>query len=95
MDSQSATGGKPTDSDAGSELGHSATSTLEHLEGKDTGLFRMLKAEVESLKDMAKRTQVKGLKESVDIVLNIIGSIESNNVELKLARNQQAGKTGW
>ncbi|CAI6370251.1 unnamed protein product [Macrosiphum euphorbiae] len=84
MNSQSACGGKPTDSDAGSEPDHSATSKLEHLEGKDTGLFRMLKAEVESLKDMAKRTQVKGLKESVDTVWNIIGSIESNNVELKV-----------
>lgn len=91
MDSYSTSGGKPARSDAGSESGYSAISTLEHLEGKVTGLFRMLKAEVESLKDMAKRTQVKGLKESVDQVCSIIGSIENNNVELKVARSQQAG----
>lgn len=91
MDSRSTPGGKPAGSDAGSDSGYLATSTLEHLEGKVTGLFRMLKAEVESLKEMAKRTQVKGLKESVDQVCSIIGSIENNNVELKVARSQQAG----
>lgn len=50
----------------------------------------MLKAEVESLKEMAKRTQVKGLKECVDQVFNIIGSIENNNAELRVARTKQA-----
>jgi len=50
----------------------------------------MLKAEVESLKEMAKRTQVKGLKECVDQVFNIIGSIENNNAELRAARTKQA-----
>jgi len=65
-------------------------ATLEYLEGQDVGLFRMLKAEVESLKEMAKRTQVKGLKECVDQVFNIIGSIENNNAELRAARTKQA-----
>jgi len=50
----------------------------------------MLK-EVESLKEMAKRTQVKGLKESVDLVVNIIGSIEQNNIEMRAVRSQVAG----
>lgn len=67
------------------------TVTLKQLEGKDSGLLRMLKAEVESLKEISKRTQVKGLKESVDQVLNIIGSIEQNNIEMRAVRSQVAG----
>lgn len=73
------------------ESSQPATATLEHLEGKDSGLFRLLKAESESLKEMAKRTQVKGLKESVDQVISIIGSIERNNAEMRAARSQVVG----
>jgi len=69
----------------------STPPSLEHLEGQDAGLFRMLKAEVESLREMAKRTQVKGLKESVDQVVSIIASIEQNNIELRAVRSQSAG----
>jgi len=65
-------------------------ATLEYLEGHDAGLFRILKTEVESLKEMSKRTQVKGLKESVDQVISIIGSIEHNNAELRALRSQLA-----
>ncbi|CAI6375039.1 unnamed protein product [Macrosiphum euphorbiae] len=78
-------------SDMESPPSQPATVTLEYLEGKDSGLFRMLKAEAESLKEMAKRTQVKGLKESVDQVINIIGSIESNNAEMRVMRSQAVG----
>jgi len=91
MNPQSDPGGTPTGVDTGKDQGHPASSSLEHLEGQDVGLLRMLKAEVESLKNMAKRTQVKGLKESVDRVCSIIGSIESNSIELKAARRQQLG----
>lgn len=63
-------------------------ATLEYLEGQDAGLFKMLKAEVECLKETAKRTQVRGLKEGVDKVFSIIGSMEHNAMELRAAMSQ-------
>lgn len=70
---------------------HPAPASIEYLERHDAGLFKLLRAEVESLKELAKRTQVKGLKECVDQIHSIIGSIENNNTELKVARSQQSG----
>lgn len=65
-------------------------ANLDHIESQGEGLFIMLQAEVESLKETAKQTQVKGLKKSVDHACSIIKSIEKNNTEIKTARAQQA-----
>lgn len=73
---------------------HSAQGTpvsLDYLESKDAGLFKLLSSEIEDLKDMAKRTQVKGLKKGIDKASELIRSIENNKTEMKVMRSQQEG----
>jgi len=65
--------------------------SLDYLESKDAGLFNLLRTEIEDLKNLAKKTQVKGLKEGIDKVSDLIASIENNKTEIKVMRSQQEG----
>lgn len=75
----------PTHSAQGSPV------SLDYLESKDAGMFKLLRTEIEDLKDMAKRMQVKGLKEGIDKASELIASIENNKTEMKVIRSQQEG----